>query len=98
MVQSAIISGVIDGQLSLKMVPNAIKSEVTDFDTTVILADAERRAEILRGEGDAEKNGVLAKAYGKDFRFFDMILAFSNPICLIPKAYINFSKEILLII
>ena len=49
-----------------------------DFDTTVILADAERRAEILRGEGDAEKNGVLAKAYGKDFRFFEFYKSMQN--------------------
>ena len=49
-----------------------------DFDTTVILADAERRAEILRGEGDAEKNGVLAKAYGKDVRFFEFYKSMQN--------------------
>ena len=49
-----------------------------DFDTTVILADAERRAEILRGEGDAEKNGVLARAYGKDFRFFEFYKSMQN--------------------
>lgn len=49
-----------------------------DFDTTVILADAERRAEILRGEGDAEKNEVLAKAYGKDVRFFEFYKSMQN--------------------
>ena len=49
-----------------------------DFDTTVILADAERRAEILRGEGDAEKNGVLARAYGKDVKFFEFYKSMQN--------------------
>jgi membrane protease subunit HflC len=36
----------------------------------VILANAQRRAEELRGNGDAERNRILAEAYGKDPGFF----------------------------
>ena len=41
-----------------------------DRDVTVILAEANQKAEELRGEGDAEKNRILAAAYGKDADFF----------------------------
>jgi membrane protease subunit HflC len=41
-----------------------------DRDVTVIIADANRRAEELRGTGDAEKNRILAEAFGKDPDFF----------------------------
>ena len=34
-------------------------------------AAAQRDAEVLQGEGDAERNRVFAKAYGKDPKFFD---------------------------
>jgi modulator of FtsH protease HflC len=39
-------------------------------DSTVILADANRRSEELRGTGDAEKNRILAEAFGRDPDFF----------------------------
>ena len=42
-----------------------------DRDRTVILADATRQAQILRGEGDAERTRMLNSAYGKDPEFFD---------------------------
>ena len=38
---------------------------------TFILAKANRDAQILRGEGDAEKNRILADAYGRDPQFFN---------------------------
>ena len=41
-----------------------------DRDVTVIVADAQRRAEELRGNGDAERNRILAEAYGRDPGFF----------------------------
>ena len=41
-----------------------------DRDVTVILANANRRQEELRGSGDAERNRILAEAYGKDQGFF----------------------------
>ena len=47
-------------------------------DKIVILAEAERTAEILRGEGEALKNSVLAKAYGKDVKFFEFYKTMQN--------------------
>jgi membrane protease subunit HflC len=41
-----------------------------DRERVVIVADATRRSEELRGTGDAEKNRILAEAYGKDTDFF----------------------------
>jgi membrane protease subunit HflC len=42
-----------------------------DRDATVIIANAKRDAEITRGEGDAERNGIFAGAYGKNPGFFE---------------------------
>ncbi len=42
-----------------------------DRDRTVILAEAQKKAEILRGEGDAEASGIFAAAFGKDPKFFE---------------------------
>jgi modulator of FtsH protease HflC len=39
-------------------------------DATVIVAEATRRAEEARGQGDAEKNRILAEAFGRDPDFF----------------------------
>jgi len=47
-----------------------IKS-TADKDVTIIKANATRKSEILRGEGDAEKNRVLGNAYGQDREFFE---------------------------
>lgn len=41
-----------------------------DRDVTVIVADAQRQADELRGTGDAERNRILAEAYGRDPQFF----------------------------
>jgi membrane protease subunit HflC len=41
-----------------------------DRERIVLLADAERQAEILRGEGEGERNRILADAYGTDQDFF----------------------------
>ncbi|MBW8728499.1 MAG: protease modulator HflC [Inquilinus limosus] len=46
-----------------------IKSRA-DRDVTVLLADAERKAQELRGQGDAEAIKVQAEAYGADPQFF----------------------------
>lgn len=37
---------------------------------TVTLANARRDAEVIRGEGDAERNRIFAEAYGQDEDFF----------------------------
>ncbi len=42
-----------------------------DKDRTIILAEAQRQSEILRGQGEGERNRILAEAFGKDPEFFD---------------------------
>jgi len=42
-----------------------------DRKATVLVAEAKRTSEIKRGEGDAERNNIFAKAYGQDPEFFD---------------------------
>jgi membrane protease subunit HflC len=42
-----------------------------DRDRTIILAEATRQAQILRGSGDADRTRLLNTAYGKDIGFFD---------------------------
>jgi membrane protease subunit HflC len=39
-------------------------------EATVIRAEANRRSEELRGQGDADKNRILAEAFGRDPDFF----------------------------
>ena len=49
------------------------KLEITsraDRDKVVLIAEAQRLSQILRGEGDAQRNSVLGEAYGKDPEFF----------------------------
>ncbi|RAU21324.1 protease modulator HflC [Paramagnetospirillum kuznetsovii] len=41
-----------------------------DRERTVILAEAQRQAQIERGQGDADAARILAEAYGKDPQFF----------------------------
>ena len=41
-----------------------------DREVTVLIAEATRESEILRGQGDAEKTRILGTAYGKDPEFF----------------------------
>jgi membrane protease subunit HflC len=42
-----------------------------DKERTIILAEARRQSEILRGQGEGERNRILAEAFGKDPEFFD---------------------------
>ncbi len=44
---------------------------LADRDRTIILAEAQRQSEILRGQGEGERNRILAVAFGKDPEFFD---------------------------
>ena len=37
----------------------------------IIIAEAQRQSQILRGEGEGERNRVLGDAFGKDAGFFD---------------------------
>lgn len=48
---------------------NAIQARA-DRDVIVIEAEANRTAEELRGAGDADRNRILASAYGRDADFF----------------------------
>jgi len=41
-----------------------------DRNRTVLLAEAQKRADILRGEGDARAIQIFAEAFGKDVDFF----------------------------
>ena len=41
-----------------------------DRDVTVLLAEAQSKAEQIRGEGDAERNRIFAEAFGRDPDFF----------------------------
>ena len=48
---------------------------------TVLLAEAQRDSDILRGEGDAEKNKILGKAFNQDpdfFAFYRAMQAYSK--------------------
>ena len=42
-----------------------------DRDVTVIKAEAQKKAEIMRGEGDAAASKIFADAFGKDPEFFE---------------------------
>ncbi len=46
-----------------------IKS-TADKEVTVILANAKRTSEIMKGEGDGERNKIFAGAFGRDPQFF----------------------------
>ena len=37
---------------------------------TVILANANKKSEIMKGEGDGKRNKIFADAFGKDPQFF----------------------------
>ena len=50
-------------------------------EATIIVAEANRTAEQLRGQGDADKNRILAEAFGRDpdfFTFFRSMQAYEN--------------------
>ena len=37
---------------------------------TVIIANANKKSEIMKGEGDGERNKIFANAFGRDPQFF----------------------------
>ena len=45
-------------------------TSTADKEVTVILADAQKQSEIMKGEGDGERNKIFAEAFGKDPEFF----------------------------
>lgn len=49
-----------------------------DLEKTVIIAEAERQAEIMRGVGEGGRNKILGNAYSKDPAFFDFYKSLSE--------------------
>ena len=45
-------------------------TSTADKEVTVILADAEKESQILKGEGDGQRNKIFADAFGQDPEFF----------------------------
>ncbi len=45
-------------------------TSTADKEVTVILADAEKQSQILKGEGDGQRNKIFAGAFGQDPEFF----------------------------
>ena len=52
-------------ELKLKIKANA------DRERTILIADAQRESEILRGKGEGARNKILGNAFGQDPDFFD---------------------------
>ena len=45
-------------------------TSTADKEVTVILAEAQKKSEIMKGEGDGQRNKIFADAFGKDADFF----------------------------
>ena len=45
-------------------------TSTADKEVTVILADAQKKSEIMTGEGDGQRNKIFADAFGQDPEFF----------------------------
>jgi len=45
-------------------------TSTADKEVTVILANANKQSEIMKGEGDGKRNRIFAEAFGKDPEFF----------------------------
>ena len=50
---------------------------VADRQVVEITADAQRDSEILRGQGDADRNRIFAESFGKDPAFFEFYRSMS---------------------
>jgi len=46
-----------------------------DKDVTVIIANANKKSEIMKGEGDGQRNKIFADAFGRDPKFFSFYRA-----------------------
>lgn len=49
-----------------------------DKEVTIILAEANKKSEILKGEGDGKRNKIFADAFGKDPDFFSFYRAMQS--------------------
>ena len=50
-------------------------TSTADKEVTVLIADAEKKSEIMKGEGDGERNKIFADAFGRDPEFFALYRA-----------------------
>ena len=56
-------------------------TSTADKEVTVILADAQKQSEIMKGEGDGSRNKIFADAFGRDpefFAFYRAMQAYEN--------------------
>ena len=56
-------------------------TSTADKEVTVILADAQKKSEIMKGEGDGQRNKIFADAFGQDpefFAFYRAMQAYEN--------------------
>ena len=50
-------------------------TSTADKEVTVLLANARKQSEIMKGEGDGQRNKIFAQAFGKDPEFFSFYRA-----------------------
>ena len=50
-------------------------TSTADKEVTVLLANAKKKSEIMKGEGDGQRNKIFANAFGKDPEFFSFYRA-----------------------
>ncbi len=67
-------------------------TSTADKEVTVILANAKKQSEIMKGEGDGERNRIFANAFGKDPEFF----AFYRAMQAYEKALIGGDTSLIL--
>jgi membrane protease subunit HflC len=67
-------------------------TSTADKEVTVILADAEKHSEIMKGEGDGLRNKIFADAFGRDPEFF----AFYRAMQAYEKALIGGDTSLIL--
>ena len=67
-------------------------TSTADKEVTVILAEAEKRSQIMKGEGDGQRNKIFAEAFGKDPEFF----AFYRAMQAYEKALIGGETSLIL--
>ncbi len=67
-------------------------TSTADKEVTVILANAEKTSQILKGEGDGQRNKIFANAFGRDPEFF----AFYRAMQAYEKALIGGETSLIL--
>jgi len=67
-------------------------TSTADKEVTVILADAEKESQIMKGEGDGQRNKIFAEAFGQDPEFF----AFYRAMQAYEKALIGGETSLIL--